>query len=140
MVRASKTRPEKPGIMAAHFDRIPHRGPERKNYAMKKITTLLFFTTAFLAASAHAAQPPVSLSPLILAQVPSQVKTGFQYGLGLLFMIGFPYIKAKVEERIKNVPAENRQRAFVRVAKDEAMRQTMRQGQTQAPPSQGIGV
>ncbi|WP_068772052.1 hypothetical protein OH491_09285 [Termitidicoccus mucosus] len=27
--------------------------------------------------------------PLILAQVPSQVKTGFQYGLGLLFMIGF---------------------------------------------------
>ncbi|OAM89038.1 hypothetical protein AW736_15180 [Termitidicoccus mucosus] len=78
--------------------------------------------------------------PLILAQVPSQVKTGFQYGLGLLFMIGFPEVKAKVEERIKNVPAENRQRAFVRVAKDEAMRQTMRQGQGQPPPSQGIGV
>jgi hypothetical protein len=51
-----------------------------------------------------------------------------------------PDIKAKVEERIKNVPKENRHRAFVRVAKDEAMRQTMRQGQTQAPPSQGIGV
>ncbi|AWI08312.1 hypothetical protein M2447_001137 [Ereboglobus sp. PH5-10] len=44
-----------------------------------------------------------------------------------------PDIKAKVEERIKNVPAENRQRAFVRVAKDEAMRQTMRGGQ-------GVGV
>ena len=56
---------------------------------MKKIITLLFSTAAFLAASAHAAQHPVSLSPLILAQVPSQVKTGFQYGLGLLFMIGF---------------------------------------------------
>lgn len=40
-----------------------------------------------------------------------------------------PDIKAKIEERIKNVPAENRQRAFVRVAKDEAMRQTMRSGQ-----------
>ncbi|OAM88070.1 hypothetical protein OH491_09340 [Termitidicoccus mucosus] len=51
-----------------------------------------------------------------------------------------PEVKAKVEERIKNVPAENRQRAFVRVAKDEAMRQTMRQGQGQPPPSQGIGV
>ncbi|MDF9832330.1 arginine deiminase [Ereboglobus sp. PH5-5] len=44
-----------------------------------------------------------------------------------------PDIKAKIEERIKNVPAENRQRAFVRVAKDEAMRQTMRGGQ-------GVGV
>ncbi|OAM91860.1 hypothetical protein AW736_26530 [Termitidicoccus mucosus] len=51
-----------------------------------------------------------------------------------------PEVKAKVEERIKNVPAENRQRAFVRVAKDEAMRQTMRQGQGQPPPAQGIGV
>jgi hypothetical protein len=40
-----------------------------------------------------------------------------------------PDIKAKVEERIKNVPAENRERAFVRVAKDEAMRQSMRTGQ-----------
>lgn len=49
-----------------------------------------------------------------------------------------PEVKAKVEERIKNVPAENRQRAFVRVAKDEAMRQTMRQGQP--PPSQGMSV
>ncbi|OAM89984.1 hypothetical protein OH491_16785 [Termitidicoccus mucosus] len=49
-----------------------------------------------------------------------------------------PDIKAKVEERIKNVPEENRQRAFVRVAKDEAMRQTMRQGQP--PPSQGMSV
>ena len=51
-----------------------------------------------------------------------------------------PDIKAKVEERIKNVPEENRQRAFVRVAKDEATRQTMRQGQAQPPPSQGISV
>ncbi|AWI09642.1 hypothetical protein M2447_002196 [Ereboglobus sp. PH5-10] len=46
-----------------------------------------------------------------------------------------PDIKAKVEERIKNVPAENRQRAFVRVAKDEAARQSMRQ-----PAGNGISA
>lgn len=46
-----------------------------------------------------------------------------------------PDIKANVEERIKNVPAENRQRAFVRVAKNEAARQSMRQ-----PNGQGIKV
>lgn len=44
-----------------------------------------------------------------------------------------PEIKAKVEERVRNVPAENRERAFVRVAKDEAARQSMRQ-------SPGLGV
>ena len=37
-----------------------------------------------------------------------------------------PEIKAKVEERIKNVPAENRQRAFVNAAKTEAMKEGMR--------------
>jgi hypothetical protein len=44
-----------------------------------------------------------------------------------------PDIKAKVEERIKNVSAENRERAFVRVAKDEAARQSMRQGNGVTP-------
>jgi len=38
-------------------------------------------------ATAHAA--PAATGVLILAQIPSQVKTGFQYGLGLLFMVGF---------------------------------------------------
>ena len=37
-----------------------------------------------------------------------------------------PEIKAKVEERINIVPAENRQRAFVNVAKTEAMKEGMR--------------
>jgi hypothetical protein len=50
-----------------------------------------------------------------------------------------PDIKAKVEERIKNVPAENRQRAFVRVAKDEAARQSMQRGQA-ATNGQGMKV
>jgi len=38
-------------------------------------------------ATAHAA--PTATGTLILAQIPTQVKTGFQYGLGLLFMVGF---------------------------------------------------
>ena len=37
-----------------------------------------------------------------------------------------PEIKAKVEERIKNVPAESRQRAFINAAKTEAMKEGMR--------------
>lgn len=37
-----------------------------------------------------------------------------------------PEIKAKVEDRIKNVPAENRQRAFINAAKTEAMKEGMR--------------
>src|SRR5580700_2672634 len=32
-----------------------------------------------------------------------------------------PEIKTKVEERIRNVPVENRQRAFINAAKTEAM-------------------
>ncbi|RRJ96015.1 hypothetical protein Ga0100231_018880 [Opitutaceae bacterium TAV4] len=40
-----------------------------------------------------------------------------------------PEIKARVEERIKNVPAENRQRAFINAAKSEAMNQTVKAGQ-----------
>lgn len=39
-----------------------------------------------------------------------------------------PEIKSKVEERIKNVPAENRERAFINVAKTEAVSQGMRGG------------
>ena len=37
-----------------------------------------------------------------------------------------PEIKAKVEERIKNVPEANRQRAFLQAAKAEAQREGMR--------------
>jgi hypothetical protein len=37
-----------------------------------------------------------------------------------------PEINAKVEESIKNVPEENRQRAFVNAAKTEAMKEGMR--------------
>jgi len=37
-----------------------------------------------------------------------------------------PEIKAKVEERIRNVPAANRERAFINAAKTEAMNHTVR--------------
>ncbi|AWI10641.1 hypothetical protein [Ereboglobus luteus] len=39
-----------------------------------------------MATPAHAAQ---IMSATVIAQIPTQVKTGFQYGLGILFMIGF---------------------------------------------------
>ena len=37
-----------------------------------------------------------------------------------------PEVKSRVEERIRNVPAENRQRAFINAAKTEAMNQGIR--------------
>lgn len=37
-----------------------------------------------------------------------------------------PEIKAKVEERVRNVPTANRERAFINAAKREAMNQTVR--------------
>jgi hypothetical protein len=37
-----------------------------------------------------------------------------------------PEIRTRVEERIRNVPAENRQRAFINAAKTEAMNQGIR--------------
>ncbi len=43
-----------------------------------------------------------------------------------------PEIKAKVEERIRNVPEASRQRAFINAAKTEAMSQGMRPARIQA--------
>ena len=37
-----------------------------------------------------------------------------------------PDVKAKIEERIRNVPAQNRERAFINAAKAEALNQTVR--------------
>ena len=37
-----------------------------------------------------------------------------------------PEIKAKIEERLRNVPAANRERAFINAAKAEALNQTVR--------------
>jgi hypothetical protein len=37
-----------------------------------------------------------------------------------------PEIKAKIEERFRNVPAANRERAFINAAKTAAMNQTVR--------------
>lgn len=37
-----------------------------------------------------------------------------------------PEIKAKIEERLRNVPAANRERAFINAAKTAAMNQTVR--------------
>lgn len=39
---------------------------------------------------------------------------------------GLPEIKSKIEERIRNVPEANRERAFINAAKTEAMNQTVR--------------
>ena len=37
-----------------------------------------------------------------------------------------PEIKSKIEERLRNVPAANRERAYLNAAKTEAMNQTVR--------------
>jgi len=37
-----------------------------------------------------------------------------------------PEIKSKIEERLRDVPAANRERAFINAAKTEAMNQTVR--------------
>lgn len=37
-----------------------------------------------------------------------------------------PEIKAKIEERLRNVPAANRERAFINAAKTEVMNQAVR--------------
>ena len=37
-----------------------------------------------------------------------------------------PEVKSKIEERIRNVPEANRERAFINAAKTEAMNQTVR--------------
>ncbi|OAM89963.1 hypothetical protein OH491_16885 [Termitidicoccus mucosus] len=51
-----------------------------KNLSLTKLIAILSVALATLATTpAHAAQ---IASPIILAQVPTQVKTGFQYGLG----------------------------------------------------------
>jgi len=62
---------------------------ERKHFTMKKLpisAPALFATAILTAAPARASQ---LFAPPVFAQIPSQVKTGFQYGLGLLFMVGF---------------------------------------------------
>jgi hypothetical protein len=43
-----------------------------------------------------------------------------------------PEIKAKIEERIKNVPEENRQRAFLTMARTEAVKETVKSTQGQS--------
>ena len=67
----------------------------RKTPAMKKLSSKILravFALALaslatlMATPAHAAQ---IMSATVIAQIPTQVKTGFQYGLGILFMIGF---------------------------------------------------
>ena len=37
-----------------------------------------------------------------------------------------PEIKAKIEARIRNVPEQNRERAFINAAKTEALNQTVK--------------
>jgi len=132
---------------------------------------------SFLGASLaiHLLSVKVEAATLPLAQIPTNVKTGFQYGLGLLFMIGFPKVheyymglskedlvrkailgkvqrseysnqrnqeivswveehpevKARIEERIKNIPADRRERAFVTMARSEAVKETVKASQGQ---------
>ncbi|OAM89716.1 hypothetical protein OH491_16690 [Termitidicoccus mucosus] len=42
-----------------------------------------------------------------------------------------PDLKAKIEERIKSVPAERRQRAFITMARTEAVKETLKASQGQ---------
>ena len=46
----------------------------------------LFFSELFLSAQRAMATPSF---PLPLAQIPPSLKTGFQYGLGVMFLVGF---------------------------------------------------
>jgi hypothetical protein len=55
---------------------------------MKKISRIKLIATLPVAFASLAATP-AHAAPPILAQIPTQVKTGFQYGLGILFMVGF---------------------------------------------------
>ena len=41
-------------------------------------------------------------------------------------VLEYPEIKSKIEERIRNVPEADRERAFINAAKTEAMNQTVR--------------
>ena len=45
-----------------------------------------------------------------------------------------PEIKSKIEERIRNVPEANRERAFINAAKTEAMNQTVRPAKNRVRP------
>jgi hypothetical protein len=45
-----------------------------------------------------------------------------------------PEIKAKIEERLRNVPEANRERAFINAAKTEAMNQTVRPNGVRVEP------
>lgn len=49
-----------------------------------------------------------------------------------------PEIKARVEERIRRVSPERRERAFIAVAREEMQAHTLRQGQT--PSGAGSGI
>lgn len=50
-----------------------------------------------------------------------------------------PEIKSKIEERIRNVPEANRERAFINAAKTEAMNQAVQPaGPSVRPQLQGI--
>lgn len=61
-----------------------------KKVPCKKLRALSALTIAALATLATAPAHAAQFSPVVvLAQIPTQVKTGFQYGLGILFMIGF---------------------------------------------------
>jgi hypothetical protein len=44
-----------------------------------------------------------------------------------------PEVKARIEERIKNIPADRRERAFVTMARSEAVKETVKS-------SQGLGI
>jgi hypothetical protein len=42
-----------------------------------------------------------------------------------------PEVKARIEERIKNIPADRRERAFVTMARSEAVKETVKSSQGQ---------
>jgi hypothetical protein len=52
-----------------------------KTYRLNAVIGALFLT--------HVVQPVSAAVSLPLAQIPTGVKSGFQYGLGIIFMVGF---------------------------------------------------
>jgi len=57
--------------------------------AMKIQSTKLIFGALGFALLLNPVSAASTLVPLPLAQIPTEVKSGFQYGLGILFMVGF---------------------------------------------------
>lgn len=69
------------------FDGTAYRSSPRFSSTMKTQNTKLTLGALGFALLLNPASAAVASLPL--AQIPTELKTGFQYGLGILFMVGF---------------------------------------------------